>query len=123
MNLSDAELALIGTLFGSAGLKITEYFLGRRDKVADHGSQIREELRKQVLDLRESLASAREIETRLEGEIEEWRSKYYDERDKTVKTETDLMIANSRIEALQADLATTKERIVALEEILKGDKP
>ena len=115
MNLSDAELALIGTLFGSAGLKIIEWLLGRRDKAIDHGAQMREELRTEVTGLREQLAAAKEDSLRLEDEVEEWRSKFYDMRDDNIKRQTDLMIATSKIETLLKEIEECKARVSELE--------
>ena len=115
MNLSDAELALIGTLFGSAGLKVVEWFLGRKDKAIDHGVQMRDELRSELSAMREQLAAAKEESQRLEDEVEEWRSKFYDMRDENIKRQTDLMIANSKIEALVKEIEDCKTRVVELE--------
>lgn len=121
MNLSDAELALIGTIVGSVGLEILRRTLDRRDKQATHGSQIRDELRTQVLDLRDQLAKAKEIEQRLEDEVEEWRSKFYDKRDEDIKRQTELMLAYSRIESLQHEMQACRDRLVELEKrVLEG---
>jgi len=121
VNLSDAELALIGTIVGSVGLEILRRTLDRRDKQATHGSQIRDELRTQVLDLRDQLAKAKEIEQRLEDEVEEWRSKFYDKRDEDIKRQTELMLAYSRIESLQHEMQACRDRLVELEKrVLEG---
>ncbi|MCA1799719.1 MAG: hypothetical protein LC650_00185 [Actinobacteria bacterium] len=70
MELSEPIIALIAALFGGAGLKGIESLLGRAAKRADIATEIRSELRQEVLSLREQLGG---IETRLD----EWRRQYY----------------------------------------------
>lgn len=95
--MNDAWIVLLGTLFGGAGLKIVESWLSRnRDKDA-HGTQIREELRTEIVALRDQLQKSREEEARLEAEIELWRSKYYDLRDVYSKAQTELFLAVERL--------------------------
>lgn len=92
----------MGTIFGGAGLKIVESWLGKAKERATEASGIREELYKQITDLRADLDKAGAEEMRLEGLIEEWRGKYYDLRDEKAKVVTELTIALNRITELQA---------------------
>lgn len=115
MNLSDAELALIGTIVGSVGLEILRRILDRKNVHAAQSQEIRDELRNQVLDLRDQLAKAKEVEQRLEDEVDEWRTKYLDKRDEDIKNQTQLLIAQSRIESLQLEVDTCKGRLIELE--------
>ena len=95
--MNDAWIILIGTLFGGAGLKIVESWLSRSKDQQDHGQQIREELRIEIMALRDQLQKSREEEARLEAEIELWRSKYYDLRDVYSKAQTELFLAVERL--------------------------
>jgi t-SNARE complex subunit (syntaxin) len=74
-------LALIGTLFGSAGLKIIEYWLSRAKIKEDTALQMRDELRKEID--RKSKDYLLEVDrlrielTAAEKQVNEWRDKYY----------------------------------------------
>ena len=66
-----AFLALVGTIFGGAGLKIIESLLNRSKTQTDIAAQIRSELRTDVQGLREEIR-------KVEAELDEWKKKYYD---------------------------------------------
>lgn len=95
-------IALTGTLFGGAGLKIIETWLGRAKERATEAKSMREELRKEIDSLREQLDKADAEEKRLESMVEEWRAKYYDLRDEHQKVVTELTIKLDRLKALEA---------------------
>lgn len=76
-----AILALIGTVFGGAGLKIVESLLSKGKNEADIAAVIRAELRTDVQSLRT------EIHT-LQTEVDGWREKYYALLERTVALET-----------------------------------
>lgn len=97
-------MALLGTLFGGAGIKFLEQYLGRAKDKADQGAQIREELRKEIDSLRTQLNAAAAEEQRLEALIDDWRNKYYDQRDENTKIVTELTITLDRLKALEAKL-------------------
>lgn len=63
-------IALGGTVFGGAGLKIIERLLIKSKEKDDTALQMREELRQEVKALRESLYA-------VEKELTSWRDKYY----------------------------------------------
>lgn len=88
--IDPAWIALIGTLAGGIGLKVTEHWLNRSKTSTDDAKQIREELRAQVV------AQKAEIE-RLEADVDEWRNKYYDLRDSFMQQHTELMLALEKI--------------------------
>jgi len=90
--LDPAWIALIGTLAGGIGLKVTEHWLNRNKTATDDAKQIREELRTEIVSQREEIK-------RLETELEEWRTKYYDLRDSYMKQHTELTLALERIKA------------------------
>ncbi len=92
-----AFLALVGTIFGGAGLKIIEHWLGKAKTRADAGLAIREELRKDIESLRKQLEKAAAEELRLEGLVEEWRSKYYELHTEKEKVVTELTITLERL--------------------------
>lgn len=68
--MSEAWIALVGTVFGGAGLKITEQFLGRNKVRDDTATALRDELRKE-------LSEAREEADQLREEADKWRQRYY----------------------------------------------
>lgn len=68
--MSEAWIALVGTVFGGAGLKIVEQFLGRKKAGVDAAREIRDELRSELHDCR------READEK-EAEADLWRSRYY----------------------------------------------
>lgn len=78
MDLNPALLALIGTIFGGVGLKVVEALLNRSKTQSDLASQIRQELREEVQGLREELR-------RVEGELDNWKFKYYELLDQFYK--------------------------------------
>jgi len=88
--LDPAWIAGIGTLCGAIGLKVTEHLLNRNKTSIDDAKQIREELRNQVVSQKEEIR-------RLEEEIDEWRTKYYDLRDSYMKQHTELTLALEQI--------------------------
>lgn len=94
-------IALVGTLFGGAGLKMIESWLGRAKQRQEANQVMRDELRKEIESLRMQLTSANIEEQRLEAEIEAWRSKYYDLRDEQQKVVTELMIVSNKLKALE----------------------
>lgn len=73
-----AFLALIGTIFGGAGLKIVEGMLNKSKTQSDVAAQIRTELRTDVQALRDEI---RKVET----ELDMWKAKYYDLLDQFYK--------------------------------------
>lgn len=94
-------IALLGTIFGGAGLKIIESWLGRAKERATTEQTMREELRKEIDNLRVQLEKAVIEEQRLEALIEEWRSKYYDLRDEKQTVATELAILKDRLLAYE----------------------
>ena len=71
--MKDANLytALIGALFGGAGLKVVEWVLTRADRSFEEATVIRRELRAEVVELRKEVS-------RLEAELDEWKQRYYE---------------------------------------------
>ena len=97
-------VALMGTIFGGAGLKIIEGWLGRQKERATEAQSMRDELRKEIESLRTQLDKADEEEKRLEAQVEEWRGKYYDLRDEKQKVVTELTITLERLKSLEKRL-------------------
>ncbi len=101
-------VALMGTIFGGAGLKIIETWLGRAKERATEAQSMREELRREIDNLRVQLDRADAEEQRLEGLIEEWRGKYYDLRDEHSKVVTQLTILRERLLAYEKSIGLAK---------------
>jgi hypothetical protein len=68
--MDTAWIALVGTVFGGAGLKIIESFLSRGQGRADVASAMREELRKESTSLREEMRV-------VEKDLDAWKEKYF----------------------------------------------
>lgn len=75
--MNEAWIALIGTVFGGAGFKIIEYFLGRRGRREDFATKLRGELRDEITELRKEADKLQHECDKLRDEIDEWRTKYY----------------------------------------------
>lgn len=76
--MDPALVALIGTVFGGAGLKGIESLLNRSKTQNDVAAQIRTELRTDVQALRTELE-------RQEKELDIWKAKYYELLDQFYK--------------------------------------
>jgi seryl-tRNA synthetase len=68
--MTDPFIALAAALFGGVGLKIIESLLNKSNAKNDLQTQMRSELRTDVISLKDELD---EIESRLD----EWKKKYY----------------------------------------------
>jgi hypothetical protein len=68
--MTQAWIALIGTVFGGAGFKILEHLLGQRKNRDDIATNLRAELRAELLEERRGRDQA-------EAEADRWRTKYY----------------------------------------------
>lgn len=101
-------VALAGTIFGGAGLKLVEAWLGRAKERSTEAASIREELRKEIDNLRAQLDKADAEEKRLEGIIEDWRGKYYDLRDEKQQVVTELTILKERLLAYEKSIGLAK---------------
>lgn len=97
-------IALLGTLFGGAGLKVVESWLGKAKVKQDAGIAMRNELRLEIEGLRKQLTGNAQEEQRLEHEVERWRGMYYDLRDEKQKVVTELMIVMEQLKAIQREL-------------------
>lgn len=75
--MSEAYIALIGTMFGGAGFKVIEFILGRKSRKEDFATNIRSELRDEVAELRKEADKLHKEAAELRAEIDKWRSKYY----------------------------------------------
>jgi cell division protein FtsB len=98
-------VALVGTIFGGAGLKIIESWLGRAKERSDQGAEIREELRKEIEGLRNQLDKASAEEQRLEAQVEQWREKYWSLREEKQSLVTELTIVMERLKAYERAIA------------------
>jgi len=100
IHVDPAWLALIGTILGGTGLKLLEVWLGRSKVRIDEAANIRNELRIEIVALREEVKA-------LESEVDKWRKDYYDLRDKYATLNTEYLIALEKIKA-EADEAARR---------------
>lgn len=101
-------VALVGTLFGGAGLKAVEGYFGRAKERSTEEASLREELRKNIADLRTQLDRADAEELRLETSIDDWREKYYALRDEHTKIVTELTLTLQRLKDVETHLDPNK---------------
>lgn len=66
-----AIIALIGTLFGGAGLKVIEHFLNRKGDKEDHATQLRNELRTDLARYKEEVREEAQ-------DADKWQAAYYE---------------------------------------------
>lgn len=102
-------VALLGTIFGGAGLKVIESWLGKAQQRATEQQAIRDELHKQIAGLREQISASVKEEQRLESLIIEWRDKYYDLRDEKQAVVTELTILKDRLIAYEKAIGLAKQ--------------
>lgn len=119
-DIDGAWLALIGTLFGGAGLKIIEAYLGNAKKRQDAGVSMRDELRQEIAGLRAEAEKAKREELRLEAEVEAWRKKYYDQFVLMANQTTELTLAKAQVASLMKQLDEMSKRIDELETIISN---
>lgn len=105
-----AFLSLLGALFGGAGLKLIENWLGKAKEKNDAGAALRSELRIEIEGLRKQTAAAAVENQRLDLELERWKGLYYDLREDRERVITELTITKERLLALQAKYAEALER-------------
>jgi hypothetical protein len=67
---NEAVLALLGTVFGGAGLKLIEALLGRGKRREDIATSLRNELRTELIELRDD-------NEKLQTALDDWRTRYY----------------------------------------------
>lgn len=97
--MTETQIALIGALFGGAGLKIigdlTGKWVNRGREQFDEATAIRKELREELDKVREELSE-------LKAEVDEWKEKYY----KLLQEYLDL---NTKYKLVEAELTELKE--------------
>lgn len=93
MAVDPAWIALIGTVCGGVGLKLTEHWLGRSKIKVDDASQIRDELRLEITALREEIKQ-------LETDVNKWREEAYNLREKYMQQTVDLKVALEKIKSM-----------------------
>jgi uncharacterized protein (DUF3084 family) len=64
-------IALLGTIFGGAGLEFIKRWLGKAKEKDDTATNLRNELRTELTALKAEMAA-------VEKELDEWKAKYYD---------------------------------------------
>jgi predicted nucleic acid-binding Zn-ribbon protein len=92
-----AILALIGTIFGGAGLKFIEHWLSRAKTRDDTAVQIRNELRTELARLKEDIAKMNEHVNAAEAEADGWRAKYYAREEEYYQVKRELQAALAKI--------------------------
>lgn len=90
-------IALMGTMFGGAGLELIRRWMDRRARKDDEAAKQRAELRVEIEGLRGQLDKATAEEHRLEAEIERWKGLYYDQKEEYLKAITDLKIITASL--------------------------
>ena len=110
--LDPAWIALFGAIFGGAGLKITEAWLGRNKVRVDDATQIRDELRLEITSQREEIKG-------LETEAHRWREEYYALRDKYMTLQLELLKKVDNIKHEVESAEKTAEEIDKIPPVVK----
>jgi hypothetical protein len=90
-------IALMGTLFGGAGLEIVRRLMDRRQRDSDNEAKMRLELRTEIEGLHRRLAQSALEEQRLEAEIDRWKGMFYEQKEDYLKSMTALQILTERL--------------------------
>jgi chromosome segregation ATPase len=101
-------LALVGTLFGSAGLKVIEHWLSRAKFKEDAALKMRDELRLEIdrkakdyageLDrLRVEISHLDLEKDEIEKHLDRWREKYYALMEENIQIKSELKSALTQI--------------------------
>jgi cell division protein FtsB len=69
--------ALLGTLFGGVGLRLTERFVDRKKTTLDYEASLRKELREENAELHDENQELKAEAQELRKEVNEWRIKFY----------------------------------------------
>lgn len=96
----DTIIILVGTITGGVGLPVVNHFLNKRRVSVSDATQIRKELRDEVLSQREEIS-------RLEIQVDAWREKYYELRDEFSRIKAELESALIQIKR-EARIASEK---------------
>jgi chromosome segregation ATPase len=96
-------IALMGTLFGGAGLKIVENWLNKAKNRAAEEAAAREEFKDEIEALKLEII-------RINTLLDEWKTKYYEVREQKTRVETDLRITLERLETLRTRLDRPSEK-------------
>lgn len=105
--LDPAWIALFGAIFGGAGLKITEAWLGRNKVRVDDATQIRDELRLEITSQREEIKG-------LEAEVHKWREEYYALRDKYMTLQLELL---KKVDNIKHEVESAEQAAVDIDKI------
>lgn len=111
MDIGPAWIALIGTIFGGAGLKMAESWLNRKTVSDDVAAKFRGELSGEILALR---AAKTELQARLdevEKELEDAKEKYWDLREKYSQLQAELYMA---LQGIQKTVTTAQVKVEEL---------
>lgn len=100
--------ALIGTLFGGAGLKVVEKWLSKSSDNQNFAKGIRDELRGEIKELRDEIDELRK-------ESDKWRVLYFDVQDEYLQFRTIL--------STKVDPQIVDELRVAAKTLKNGGKP
>lgn len=89
--ITTAWIALIGTVLGGVGLKFVEHWLSRSKIRDETASQLRNELRTEIQNLKQELNN-------VEADLDKWRGKYYELMDNFIKVKSELESAMRQLQ-------------------------
>jgi malate synthase len=100
-------LALLGTIFGGVGLKVTEAFLGKKKVQSDEAASIRKELREDVNSLRQQIKEQK-------METDKWRDEYYKSLEVISATKSEVINIKTKIGDLEDEVGVWRDRYYQL---------
>lgn len=97
----DALIALMGTIFGGAGLELVRRMLAKSKEREDSATALRSELRADISTLKAEFAL-------VEKDLDLWRNKYYELYQTYIRLETQYNVVVRQI----ADAGVIKDKVV-----------
>lgn len=95
--MEPALIALIGTIFGGAGVKLAEKLLNRKRERHDLAADIREELRKDLESVRLELQRTAEALKEARNDLDGWKEKYYTLLEEMINLKTKIEISAQEV--------------------------
>lgn len=102
MDFLDKYAALMAALGGGVGVKVIDRVLSKRSERFNEASQMRDELRLQISDLRDAVETHEKTIDEWRHEADNWRTKYWEQVAENVKLRGEFEQLRGDFEAFKA---------------------